>query len=52
MKVGSYADDIDAEIMLIKAGEFDGAQATRGDVNYNSPKPCMMIKQKYVWVGL
>lgn len=50
MGVGAYASDLDAEIILINAGEFDSQVATLGDVNYRSPAPYGGIKQKYVWV--
>ena len=50
MRVGAYAEDLDAEIMLLLPGEFDGNAARLGDVNYNSPAPYNDIKQKYVWV--
>ncbi len=48
IKVGGYADDLDAEILLILDGESDVRNATLGDVNYNSPNPYGGIKQKYV----
>ncbi|VTT97713.1 ---NA--- : [Gemmataceae bacterium] len=56
VKVGVYADDLDAEILLIQQGEFDAGGAdgkgkSLGDVNYNSPRPYGDIKQKYIWVA-